>query len=401
MSISPGKIFLTVIFLATISIIVGCGKDQPTQQVSATKVKVMKVIQMDAPISYEYSGQVIGKGEVKVQSKIAGKIVEKYIRGGQNVTEGQALYKIDSRQYDIAILQAQAQLAKAQTNLDNALTELNRDEMLFEEGAIAEQVLTNQRATCNALRADVDANEAALIKAQEDLVDTIVYAPMSGRLAIDDVAVGTYVNPGNTNLVIIGAVDPIFVQFSISETEYLKFMSADSRQRQQEEAEQRSNQGSRPVITLTLADDTDYPYDGRFAEVDRSLDSNTGTLTFRALFDNPDNILKPGMFARIIIKGITIPNAILVPERAIQQLLGESFVLVANSENKSEVRTVKLGEKIGSYYVVTEGLKPNDLVVVEGLTRLRDNMPIEFSVVTPDDMGFSIQSKDKLFDTDK
>ncbi|MBR1858963.1 MAG: efflux RND transporter periplasmic adaptor subunit [Selenomonadaceae bacterium] len=401
MSISPGKIFLTVIFLATISIIVGCGKDQPTQQVSATKVKVMKVIQMDAPISYEYSGQIIGKGEVKVQSKIAGKIVEKYIRGGQNVTEGQALYKIDSRQYDIAILQAQAQLAKAQTNLDNALTELNRDEMLFEEGAIAEQVLTNQRATCNALRADVDANEAALIKAQEDLVDTIVYAPMSGRLAIDDVAVGTYVNPGNTNLVTIGAVDPIFVQFSISETEYLKFMSADSRQRQQEEAEQRSNQGSRPVITLTLADDTDYPYDGRFAEVDRSLDSNTGTLTFRALFDNPDNILKPGMFARIIIKGITIPNAILVPERAIQQLLGESFVLVANSENKSEVRTVKLGEKIGSYYVVTEGLKPNDLVVVEGLTRLRDNMPIEFSVVTPDDMGFSIQSKDKLFDTDK
>ncbi|MBR2178992.1 MAG: efflux RND transporter periplasmic adaptor subunit, partial [Selenomonadaceae bacterium] len=261
----------------------------------------MKVIQTDVPITYKYSGEVIGKGEVKVQSKIAGKIVEKCIHGGQTVTEGQALYKIDSRQYEAAILQAQAQLAKAQTNLNNALTELDRDERLFDAGAISEQILSNQRANCNALSADVAANEAMLIKAQEDLVDTIVYAPMSGRLAIDDIPIGTYVNPGNTTLVTIGSVDPIFVQFSISESEYLKFMNAEARQ---ERAEQRANQtnSSRPIITLNLADDTVYPYDGRFAEVDSSLEANTGTLTLRALFDNPDNILKPGMFAKISIE---------------------------------------------------------------------------------------------------
>ena len=396
----PNKILFTMIFFVITIIFVGCGQNQSVQQISASKVKIMKVIQTDVPITYKYSGEVIGKGEVKVQSKIAGKIVEKYIHGGQTVTEGQALYKIDSRQYEATILQAQAQLAKAQTNLNNALTELDRNERLFDAGAISEQVLSNQRANCKALSADVAANEAMLIKAQEDLVDTIVYAPMSGRLAIDDIPIGTYVNPGNTTLVTIGSVDPIFVQFSISESEYLKFMNAEARQ---ERAEQRANQtnSSRPIITLNLADDTVYPYDGRFAEVDRSLEANTGTLTFRTLFDNPDNILKPGMFAKISIEGITIPNAILVPERAVQQLLGESFVLIANAENKSEVRTVKLGEKIGSYYVVTEGLKANDMVIVEGLTKLRDNMPLEVTTVTPNDMGFSIQTKDKLFNADK
>ena len=396
----PNKILFTMIFFVITIIFAGCGQNQSVQQISASKVKIMKVIQTDVPITYKYSGEVIGKGEVKVQSKIAGKIVEKYIHGGQTVTEGQALYKIDSRQYEAAILQAQAQLAKAQTNLNNALTELDRDERLFDAGAISEQILSNQRANCNALSADVAANEAMLIKAQEDLVDTIVYAPISGRLAIDDIPIGTYVNPGNTTLVTIGSVDPIFVQFSISESEYLKFMNAEARQ---ERAEQRANQtnSSKPIITLNLADDTVYPYDGRFAEVDSSLEANTGTLTLRALFDNPDNILKPGMFAKISIEGITIPNAILVPERAVQQLLGESFVLIANAENKSEVRTVKLGEKIGSYYVVTEGLKPNDMVVVEGLTKLRDNMPLEVTTVTPNDMGFSIQPKDKLFNADK
>ena len=396
----PNKILFTMIFFVITIIFAGCGQNQSVQQISASKVKIMKVIQTDVPITYKYSGEVIGKGEVKVQSKIAGKIVEKYIHGGQTVTEGQALYKIDSRQYEATILQAQAQLAKAQTNLNNALTELDRNERLFDAGAISEQVLSNQRANCKALSADVAANEAMLIKAQEDLIDTIVYAPMSGRLAIDDIPIGTYVNPGNTTLVTIGSVDPIFVQFSISESEYLKFMNAEARQ---ERAEQRANQtnSSRPIITLNLADDTVYPYDGRFAEVDSSLEANTGTLTLRALFDNPDNILKPGMFAKISIEGITIPNAILVPERAVQQLLGESFVLIANAENKSEVRTVKLGEKIGSYYVVTEGLKSNDMVVVEGLTKLRDNMPLEVTTVTPNDMGFSIQPKDKLFNADK
>ena len=256
MSISPSKFFISmvILFVITTFIFAGCGQNQPVQQINASKVKVMKVIRTDAPISYEYSGQVIGKGEVKVQSKIAGRIVEKYIRGGQEVTEGQPLYKIDSRQYEAAVLQAQAQLSKTETNLNNARTELERDQRLFDAGAISEQVLTNQQVSVDAQMSEVAANEALLMKAREDLADTIVYAPMSGRLAIDDVAIGTYVNPGNTNLVTIGNVDPIFVQFSISETEYLKFMNSETHQ------ERSSHQGNLLTISLSLADGTIYPY---------------------------------------------------------------------------------------------------------------------------------------------
>ena len=121
----------------------------------------------------------------------------------------------------------------------------------------------------------------------------------------------------------------------------------------------------------------------------------------RTLFDNPDNLLKPGMFANISITGLNIPNAILVPERAIQQLLGDTFVLVANAENKSEVKTVKLGEKIGSYYVITEGLKGDEMIIVEGLSKLRDNIALNPTEVTAADMGFSLESSTKLFDADK
>ncbi|MBR4152396.1 MAG: efflux RND transporter periplasmic adaptor subunit [Selenomonadaceae bacterium] len=389
------KNLIPIIILALALMISGCGdqKQMPQKQINPTKVKVMKVLRTDAPLNYEYSGQVISKGEVKVQSKISGRVTEKFIRGGQEVYEGQMLYKIDSRQYEASILQAQATLAKSRTNLNNALNELARNQRLYDAGAVSEQTLTNQKATVDAQEADVAANEALLLKAQEDLKDTVVYAPMSGRTGIDDVAVGSYVNAGNTCLVTISSNDPIFVEYSISETEYLKFMNAAARERK--------TPSQRVRISLSLADGTTYPYEGEFGEADSGLTDNTGTLTLRTLFANPNNFLVPGMFAKITISGITIPNAILVPERAIQQLLGESFVLIANAENKSEIRTVKLGEKIGSYYIVTEGLKSDDMVIVEGLSKLRENMPLEVTEVTAKEMGFSMKSDDTLFNSDK
>ena len=252
MSISY-KMFIPMLIIFSVAF-TGCGQDQAkTQQVNATKVKIIKALKTDAPIQFEYSGQVIGKGEIKVQSKIAGKITDKFIRGGQNVEAGQPLYKIDSRQYEIAILQAEAQLAKARTNLNNAQTELERDEKLYSEGAISEQALTNQQTAVDAQRSDVALQQALLSKAQEDLSD--------------DVPIGTYVNPGSTNLVTISNVDPILVQISISESAYLKFVNAD-----------RSRATARPVISLNLADGSEYGYTGQYAESDNSMGDNTGTL---------------------------------------------------------------------------------------------------------------------------
>ena len=390
------KIFGALSFVCVTGILfTGCGEEAPNpeeQQMPPTRVKAIKVLSTDAPLTLSYSGQVVDRDEIQVQSKVSGNVVEKYVKGGQDVTAGQAMFKIDSRQYEAAVLQAQANLAKSMTNLAKEKVDLQRDEELWQSQAISEQTLDNQRAAVKAQESEVVAQQALLQKAKDDLADTMVYAPMSGRLGIDDVPVGTYSTAGNTPLATIGLVDPVFVQFAVSEQEYLRF----SRGAQQ--AIDRGEAEPDWKISLTLADGSSYPYKGHFAEFDRTLGSETGTLTVRTIFENPKGLLVPGMYTRVEIAGLNIPNALLVPERALQQLLGETMVIVAQSDNKSAVRKIQLGEKIGSYYVVTEGLKADDWIIVEGLTNLRDGMPLEVTQVTAKDMGFSFNPSDKVFD---
>ncbi|MBR3746711.1 MAG: efflux RND transporter periplasmic adaptor subunit [Selenomonadaceae bacterium] len=398
---SPLKNFFGVLgfVCATGILFTGCGdeeaqSEQPQQEM-ATRVKAIKVLSMDAPLTLSYSGQVVDRDEVKVQSKVSGNVVEKYVKGGQNVTEGQPLFKIDSRQYESAVLQAQANLAKSMTTLAKEKVDLQRDEELWQSQAISEQTLANQRSAVKAQESEVNAQQALLQKAQDDLADTVVYAPMSGRIGIDDVPVGTYSTAGNTALATIGLVDPVFVQFAVSEQEYLRFSRGAQRAIENGQAEPDWK------ISLTLADGSSYPYKGHFAEFDRTLGSETGTLTVRTIFENPKGLLVPGMYTRVEIAGLNIPNALLVPERALQQLLGETMVIVAQSDNKSAVRKISLGEKIGSYYVVKDGLKADDWVIVEGLTNLRDGMPLEVTQVTAKDMGFSFNPSEKIFDVEQ
>ena len=391
------RIFPAIILAAAL-LLTGCGgedTDELALENYPTKVKAMKVLTTDAPITLSYSGQVVDRDEMTVQSKVSGSVVEKYVKGGQHVVEGQMLFKIDDRQYQSALLEAEAKLAKSKTNLAKEKIELQRDEELWQANAISEQTLTNQRIAVKSQEAEVAANEALLQKAKDDLADTIVYAPMSGRLGIDDVTVGTLATAGNTPLATIGIVDPVFVQFAVSEQEYLRLSRA--------ETGPNASDSTDPdlKISLTLADGSIYPYQGQFAEYDRTMGNETGTLTIRTLFSNPDALLVPGMYARVEIIGLKIPNAMLVPERALQQLLGETMVIVARSDNTSAVRKIVLGEKIGSYYIVKSGLKADDWVIVEGLTNLRDGMPLEVTQVTAKDMDFSFTPSEKIFNAEK
>lgn len=371
--------------------VAGCGSKQQAAQQQGTQVKAMQVIQQDTPLTSEFAGQIVGKDEVKVQSKVSGRIVEKYVQGGQYVEAGQPLYKIDSRQYESAVLQANATLAQSEANLSNAQEDLARYQQLLGSDAIAQQKVANQQASVNAYNAAAAANAALLRKAQQDLDDTVVYAPISGQLAVDDVAIGTFASAGNTNLVTIGTSDPVYAQFSISETDYLKFANIAAA----------NGNGVSPDVSITLSDGTVYPLDGKIVESDRALSQNTGTLTLKALFGNPDGLLLPGMFARVRLTGEVVPNAILVPQRAVQQLLGKSFVMVVDENGKSEARTVTLGDKVGSYYIVKDGLTAADLVVVEGLSNLREGVDLNVTTVTADDMGFSLTTDMSQFDSNQ
>ena len=162
-----------------------------------------------------------------------------------------------------------------------------------------------------------------------------------------------------------------------------------------------SGNNVKPIVNITLTDGTEYPLKGEIVEQDRALSDNTGTLTFKALFDNPNGMLMPGMFARVRLSGQTIPNAILVPQRAVQQLLGKSFVMVVNGDGKSEARSVTLGNKVGSYYIIKDGLTTADVVVVEGLSNLQEGVQLNVTMVTADDMGFSLITDTSKFDSNK
>ena len=385
--------FLTAAFIAAFSatIFTGCG-EQPQQQAQAPKqqVKVMKVVQRDTPLSSEYAGHLVGTEEVKVQSKISGNVVEKHVVGGQYVEAGQLLFKIDDRQYQSQVMAARATLAEAEVNLRNAQIDLQRNEMLLKENAIAEQTVTTQAALVKAREAACEAAAAQVKLAMENLADTEIYAPMSGQLGVDDVAVGAFVGAGTTTLVTIGSLDPIFAQFSISENEYLKFMTIQSSQAQHNSIH----------VTITLSDGREYPFEGQIVETDRELANNTGSLIMKAIFPNQGGVLMPGMFARVKMSGEVIPNAILVPQRAVQQLLGKSFVMCVGPDGKSVAKTVELGTQVGSYYVVTSGVTAQDTIVVEGLTNLREGVDLAATEVTAGEMGFTLANVTTPYQTD-
>ena len=386
-------IIIGTVMLAASLILTGCG-DEQAEQPGKTAVKAMKVIKQDTPVSYAYPGQLKGTDEVQVHARVSGSIVEKYFQGGSEVHAGQPLYRLDSRQYESAVLEAEASLHKAQATLRNAQEDLERDEMLWAKKAVSEQTLTSQRAQVSEYQAEVESEQAAVRKAQENLDDTVVYAPMDGRLSVDDVAVGTYATAGSTKLVTLGSIDPIYAQFSISETEYLNLLA----KAMEKGGDPNESDEPVPKVKITLSNGQVYPLEGDIIAADKGFSDNSGSLTIRALFPNPYGTMLSGMFVRVGLVGVTQKDAILVPQRAVQQLLDESFVLVVGEDGKSVSKKVELGEKVGSYYIVKKGVTTEDTVIVDGLTNLQSGRELDVTMVTAEEMGFSLNESADIVD---
>lgn len=372
----------------------GCGEEEQAPPPEKVPVKAIKLSRQDVPIKYEYPGQLKGTQDVEVHSRLSGSIMEKYFESGDTVNAGQALYRIDARQYETAVLEAEANLHKAEAELRNAQEDLERNEMLFENKAVSAKTVSNQRATVDADLATVESYQAALRKARETLDDAIVYAPISGKLSVDDVAVGTYATAGTTKLVTVGSLNPIYAQFSVSETEYLNIL----RKSMEAGTFEQDMQAPMPKIKIVLSNGREYPAEGDIVAVDRGLTDNSSSLTLRAAVPNPYEVLLPGMFARVRVLNVTEKNALIVPQRAVQQLLNENFVLVVDKDGKSLSKNVIIGEKVGSYYIVRKGLNSDDVVVVEGLTNLQSGQELEVTMVTANEMGFSLKDSDEVVD---
>ena len=385
---------LSVFIFGLCVMLTGCGEEEQAPLPQKVAVKAMKVLKQDVPIRYEYPGQLKGTDEVEVHSRLSGSVMEKFFKGGETVHAGDALYRIDSRQYETAVIEAEANLHKAEADLRNAQENLARDEMLLASNAVSEQTVTNQRASVEAYAATVESYRASVQKARENLDDTIVYAPMDGQLSVDDVAVGTYATAGTTKLVTIGSLNPIYAQFTVSETEYLNIIT---RAEEKGTLQDVSNYKP-PKVQLILSNGKEYPPIGEIIAADRSMNDNSNSLILKAIVPNPYEILIPGMFARVRILDIKEDNAIIVPQRAVQQLLEENFVLTVGADGKSVSKNVVLGEKVGSYYIVKKGLSEDDTVIVEGLTSLRSGMELDVKMVTAKEMGFSVNESAEIVD---
>lgn len=368
-------------------LLAGCGQTAP--KVSAVSVKTLPVQKKDVIVSKQYAGQVKALDAVSIKPKVSGTIVEKYIRSGQFVEKGQPLYKIDDRQYATEVLSAESNVDKALTTLNNSKIDLLRYEKLAETGAISEQTLTTQRATVETNESNYRNMQSLLQKAQENLDDTIIRSPISGKLSVNEMSTGSFVTTGNTELVSVGSVNPIAVQFSISENELLNFQQVVMENQQDALPPDQMI----PQATLTLSNGMKLSEVSKDYVMDREVSQSTGTITMKAIFENAKHVLLPGMFARVTLQSPLRKDVLLVPERAVQQVLDKSFVIVCGDDDQSVSKIVTLGDKVGSYYIVKKGLTEKDVVVVEGLTNLKEGQKLNPKAVTAEELGLSMKDE--------
>ena len=372
------KVMALALAIASMLAVTGCGGKQAAGP-AETLVKSMQVIKRDTPIVYEYSGFVEAQNEVQMKARVTGMITEKYVNGGDKVEKGQLMFVIDPRTYQATSWNYQAQVASAQADLSRVRRDADRYQKLYEQGAISKQTLDNTMAELEQSEAKVEAQKALLSSAQVDLGETNVVAPFSGKVSANDLAVGTFVTAGTTVLATISNSDPVRVKFSLAEAEYLKLVAT------------KAADGTAPLenLTIVLADGSTYPLKGKLTQVDRSISEGTGTLTLKAEFDNPDKVLLPGMFAHLQANVGTKKDALLVPQRAVTEIMYKTFVYVVNSENKVEMKEVKLGARVGRLWVVESGLDGNENIIVEGTQKVKKGSAVKAEAMTEQDLDTS------------
>ena len=351
----------------TAGLLSACGSDQQ-QAMPNAKVDTFKVFTSDTPIQRQYTGTVEALQEVPVKAKVSGTVTEKYVSGGERVTAGQPLYRLDTRTYRSNLASAQADAARAAATYQNAQTDLARYEKLIAGGAISRQVYDTQKAAVSEYKSAVNAAQAQVQIARDNLNDTIVTAPFTGTLSMDDVNVGTYATAGTTPLVTISSSDPLYVQFDMSEAEYLNLV--------------REHGGTSALgdsLKLQLSDGSEYGYTGKIVQINPSM--NGGQISFKAAFPNPGNLLMPGMFTTVVSDSQVAANSLLVPTQAIIPLLDKNMVDVVVG-GKVVQKPVNVIGTYGLYSIISSGLNPGDEVIVAGQAKVVSGQAVQAVEVT-------------------
>lgn len=352
-----------------------CGQptaQQPSGPPPAPQVTVAHPATRTVTDQDEYVGRFVAIDEVNVRARVSGYLDAIHFTDGQAVKQGDLLFTIDQRPFKIALAQAQANLAQAQANLDFTKADLERARSLLEDRnstAISKQTFDQRTQAERTAAATVQSQEAAVRSAQLDLDFTEVKAPVSGQIGDRRVSVGNYVTGGTggspTLLAVIVSTNPIRFEFTIDEASLLRI------QRRKAGADIKGD-----PVELKLIDDKGFVHKGKMDFLNNVIDREIGTIRGRAVFDNADGLFRPGMFARIRLNSTDPYQALVVPDAAIGTEQVKKFVYVVGSDNKVAQRFITLGQLVGDQRVVTEGLKPDDTLVVNGLMRVRPGVVV-------------------------
>ena len=346
----------------------GCGHGEPPAP-PPPAVLVTEVVQRDVPIQSEWVGTAVGFVNAQVMPRVQGYLLKQSYEDGARVSAGQLLFEIDDRPYKAELDQALGNLATQRANLRKFQQDVTRYTPLAAQGAVSKQELDDSIQATRATEAQVQAAEAAVTNARLNLDWTKIYSPIDGIAGIAPVQLGDLVTP-STVLTNVSQLDPMKVTFPITEREYLRF--ADKIKEHQEKGKAEDE----PDLELVLADGSTYPRRGRFHVVNREIDRETGTILVQALFPNPDAVLRPGLYAKVRAATETVRGALLVPQRAVQEIQGTYRVAVVGPDDKVTLRTVKMGPQLDGLWVVNQGVEPGERVVTQGLQKVRDGIVV-------------------------
>ena len=362
----------TLIALATAAAVISmaCRKPAPPAVAPPVEVYAAPVVEKDVPVYLELVGQTEGFLDIEIRARVEGFLETMDFQEGSFVSKGALLYRIDPKPLQATLAEAEAVKARAEATLEKASNDVARYTPLVAKQAVSRQELDDAQSAQRAARAQVEAAGAAIEKARLDLGYTRITSPISGLIGRTQVKPGSLVGRGeSTLLTTVSQINPILFRVGLTEADYLRLARR---------FPERVGKTPRTTpIQLTLADGEVHPQTGIVRTIERAIDPGTGTLGVELVFPNPNSTLRPGQYGRARVLLDTKAGALLVPQRAVQELQGLYSVAVINPERKVEFRNVKVGPRYESQWVIEEGLKPGEQVVAEGLQAIRDGITVQ------------------------
>ncbi|RZI44031.1 efflux RND transporter periplasmic adaptor subunit [Herbaspirillum sp. HC18] len=347
----------------------GCGQkhDAAQQAPPPPEVAVIKVVASPVTLTEDYAAQTEAVESVEIRARIGGILERQAFKDGTEVKRGDLLFVIDQKPYAAALSQARANLRQAQASLVNSGQTLSRYKQLIESRAISPQEFDAAFAKERSDSASVVAGEAQVQQAQLNLNYTTIHAPRDGMISRALIKPGGLVVASETLLTTLYSKDPIYVGFTISEQKLTEL------QRQYNLRDIAKS----PDFKLKLIDGSDYKYSGKLNFVDAAVDPRNGTLPVRVVVPNPEGMLRPGQFMRVLVPGKPNPEAILVPQKAVQEIQGKRSVYVVGTDNKVTSRDITANNRLGNDWVVEQGLKPNETIIVEGIGKVQPGATVK------------------------